>query len=173
MTDERASERDADGIIAMAIHSFHPVGQEPPPFKPRDRDQEAKEQLATRTAIEAAQNTYLSASGTLTQFNAILAAIQGAAISAGSGAARTAMSFALLLHVLAAFLLCWAARPIEAQPRVEARFALFHSRALVDDTFRNYRRGWRLTMLALVSSTIAALLFVLAELGLKLPLFAD
>jgi hypothetical protein len=34
-----------------------------------------------------------------------------------------------------------------------------------DDTFRNYRRGWRLTLIALAASSVAAGLFVLHALG--------
>jgi hypothetical protein len=40
------------------------------------------------------------------------------------------------------------------------------SYARTDDTFRNYRRGWRLTLLALAASAVGAGLFVLHAFGI-------
>jgi hypothetical protein len=62
--------------------------------------------------IEAKQATYLSASGSLIQFNAVMAAILVAGFGVTQGVLKIAVSVALLLHVAAAFLLCWAARPL-------------------------------------------------------------
>lgn len=119
---------------------------------------------------DTAQSAYLAASGTLTQFNAILAAIQAAAFSATTGGLRVAVAGALALHVLGAFLLCWAARPVEPSRAGDAMMALMQARVHVDDTFKNYRRGWRMTMLALCVSAVALLLYVLGELGFPIPL---
>ena len=80
------------------------------------------------------------------------------------------MAVALVLHVLAAFLLCWAARPIDQPPATEAKFAIYHIRKDAQDTFKNYRRGWRLTIFALVASSAAVLVFLLQEFGIELPL---
>lgn len=47
--------------------------------------------------------------------------------------------------------------------------ALMESHTLTDDTFRNYRRGWRMTLVALAVSTVVAVLFVLHTSGVVLP----
>lgn len=120
-------------------------------------------------SYEASQHAYLSASGTLTQFNAIVSAIHAAAVTYNSGVLRLAIVSALLLHVVAAFVLCWAARPVSRVPYAGAKMVLAQSRALAEDTFKNYRRGWRMTMVALCVSSAALLLYVLGEFGVKLP----
>src|SRR5262245_24977720 len=117
-------------------------------------------------AIASQQGLYLAASGTLTQFNSILAAIHGALLSAlESGALKTAVVVALAMHVLSPFILCRAARPIEHRQSCSLRASL-KSR---DDTFRNYRRGWRMTLLALTVSSLAAALYVLHTFGVAPP----
>ena len=98
------------------------------------------------------QGMYLAASGTLTQFNAILAALLTAALSLDVSPPVTAViGLALAGHAVAGFLLCWAARPIanpDGTPRLTAEQLLL--RSLI-----NYRRGWRATMSALALSVLA------------------
>ena len=66
----------------------------------------------THEQIDRQQGLYLTASGTLTQFNAIMAAVQTMTFSmVQSETSRLLIGMALFLHVWAAFLLCWAARP--------------------------------------------------------------
>lgn len=114
-----------------------------------------------RGAVEMRQAMHLTASGTLTQFNAIVAAVLGAAmLPAGLDAIKIVVASALLLHVLAAFMLCWAARPT-AEPSGIGGFAPLEAYHRASDTFANYRRGWFMTLLALAVSSIAACLFVL------------
>jgi membrane-associated PAP2 superfamily phosphatase len=48
--------------------------------------------------------------------------------------------------------------------------AFFAQVALVDRTFRTYRRGWRLTMLALAITVVAGVLLGLKILGISPPL---
>jgi len=121
--------------------------------------------------LDGRQGIYLAASGTLTQFNAILAAVQGAALTAvEAGALKAAIVAALVSHILAAFFLCWAARPVDGAPRQTAAMALMESHTLTDDTFRNYRHGWRMTLVALAISTVVAVLFVLHTSGVSLSL---
>jgi hypothetical protein len=61
------------------------------------------------------QGMYLAASGTLTQFNAIMAALLTAALSLDvSLPVKAVIGLALAGHAAAGFLLCWAARPIAA-----------------------------------------------------------
>jgi hypothetical protein len=60
--------------------------------------------------LEARQGSLLAASGTLTQFNAIMAAILGAVISSATyDLLKITAAVALVAHVLAAFMLCWSA----------------------------------------------------------------
>jgi hypothetical protein len=121
--------------------------------------------------ISAQQGMYLTASGSLIQFNAIMAAIHGSALAiADHTLTKGAFSSALLLHVLAAFVLCWAARPITDAPSTVRGAARAYADNLrhADDTFRNYRRGWRMTLLALIASAAAASLFVLRAFGVSL-----
>jgi hypothetical protein len=67
--------------------------------------------------VSTQQGMYLTASGSLIQFNAIMAAIHGSALAiADHTLTKGAFTCALLLHVLAAFVLCWAARPITQAP---------------------------------------------------------
>jgi hypothetical protein len=97
------------------------------------------------------QGMYLAASGTLTQFNAILAALLTAALSLKvSLIVKIVIGVALALHAVAGFLLCWAARPIanaDGTPAMPAEILLARS-------LQNYRRGWRATMLALAVSVL-------------------
>src|SRR5215470_4664372 len=123
------------------------------------------------TEIAARQGSYLAASGTLTQFNGILAvAVAGALATLELGSLRFAVSAALFLHLFASVVLCWAARPIKPKHEPTPTMAFFAKVALADRTFRTYRRGWRLTMLALVVTTIASVLLVLKMLGISPPL---
>ena len=121
--------------------------------------------------MEARQGTYLAASGTLTQFNCILAAaLAGALATLNLGSLRLAIIAALVLHVRAAAFLFWAARPIAPKREPTPTMAFIRQVALVDHTFRNYQRGWRLTMLALIATAIAGVLLGLHILGISLPL---
>jgi hypothetical protein len=127
------------------------------------RKQQPREAVAP---ADGQQSVYLTASGSLIQFNAIVAAIQGVLLSFNVDAAlRAAAAGALSSHVLAAFVLCWAARPIMEPPSTVRglRFADDHKHAA--DTFRNYRRGWRMTLMALAASSLAAAIFVLNSFG--------
>lgn len=106
----------------------------------------------------ARHGMYLTAAGTLTQFNAIMAAIHTAAFaSVASGALKVALGAALALHALAAFVLCWAARPVSS-----AKVSPFK---LADDTFGNYRRGWRMTVAAILLSAAALGVFISDNAG--------
>lgn len=99
---------------------------------------------------------YLAASGTLIQFNAIIAALLTAALSLATPlAVKAVIGAALAAHAVAGFLLCWAARPVanaDGTPREKAD-------RLLAQSLIGYRRGWRATMLALILSglTLAAL----------------
>jgi hypothetical protein len=108
------------------------------------------------------QGMYLAASGTLTQFNAIMAALLTAALSLDvSPAVKAVIGLALAGHAAAGFLLCWAARPIasaDGAPRLTADRLLL--RSLI-----NYRRGWRATMLALTLSALALAVLAWQQLG--------
>jgi hypothetical protein len=127
---------------------------------------EAPADREVAAATDAQQSAYIAASGGLIQFNAIVAAIQGSLLTVSANAAlKAAAAGALFLHVLAAFALCWAARPIVEAPSTVRGMAFADSHRHVMDTFRNYRRGWRMTLLALLTSSCAAMLFVLHALG--------
>ena len=105
---------------------------------------------------------YLTASGTLTQFNAIMAAIDSAALAtAVSRTLSGVLIAALTLHVLAAFILCWAARPVEPAPEMMTAALIADRYTQAAHTFRNYRRGWRFTLIALATTAVAAGVFVL------------
>jgi hypothetical protein len=121
------------------------------------------------SAAEARQGLYAAGSGTLTQFNAIMAAIHGSVLASGAqGLLKASSATALLLHVLAAFILCWAARPID-RPRYTEGADVVDTYRNTADTFRNYRRGWRVTLVALIVSSVAAGLFVLNAFGITAP----
>jgi hypothetical protein len=117
----------------------------------------------------ASQGLYFTASGTLTQFNAVAVAILAAAIAATGGPAKIVAVGALALHVLAAFLLCWAARPIDYQPTSLDAWVRFEQ-SNSEDSFRSYRRGWRMTLLALFASTVALTTFVFQSFDRPLSL---
>jgi hypothetical protein len=135
------------GLAALAKLSAPSLA---PGFRP---DLASPRQLTSDA--NARHGMYLTAAGTLTQFNAVMAAIHSAAFaSIASGTLRTALGAALAFHALAAFVLCWAARPIAS-----AKVSAFK---LADDTFRNYRRGWRVTVVAMLL-TAAALGVFLSE----------
>ena len=118
---------------------------------------------------EKRQSDYLAASGTLTQFNAIMAAIHAAALSTPGGPLVYLSASALFLHVSAAFILCWAARPIEPDRNELFRTAVIDHYNWTDDTFRYYRRGWQLTLIALIVSALAATLIGYKALNDSLP----
>lgn len=102
------------------------------------------------------QANYLAASGTLMQFNALVATLLTAALAmTTSGALRIAIVVALIVHTAAALLLCWAVRPIRPG-QVTA------SESLAADTFHNYRRGWRATMFA-ICLTAGVLVLITAD----------
>jgi hypothetical protein len=116
----------------------------------------------------AQQSIYLAASSSLIQFNAFVATIQGVLLNFNVDLiSKTAAATALTLHVLAAFILCWAARPIWEPPSTVRGRSFVNEHVHVADTFRNYRRGWRMTLLALTASSIAASLFVLNAFGVS------
>lgn len=131
-------------------------------------------------AIEARQGHYLAAGGTLIQFNAVMAAILLSAFTSSENLLKALIAGALLLHVLAAFLLCWSARPVDETVDLRQRAKLNLEEAVASaqqaanlnarratDTFRNYRRGWRATLLAITMSTGAVMLFLLQSFDAK------
>ena len=63
-------------------------------------------------------------------------------------------------YIAAAFLLCWAARPVHADRARSASMALMATIEMADDTFKNYRRGWRMTMMAMVASSVSVALYI-------------
>jgi len=134
-------------------------------------DRGERDQRHRLTEIAARQGSYLTASGTLTQFNGILAVAVAAALATLElGSLKFAFTAALVLHVLASAVLCWTARPIDRKREPTPTMAFFAQVALLDHTFRNYRRGWRITMLALALTTIAGVLLGLQILGISPPL---
>jgi hypothetical protein len=134
-------------------------------------DRGERDQRHRLKEMEARQGGYLAASGTLTQFNGILAAaLAGALATLELGALKLAFGAALFLHVLASVVLCWAARPTIPKREPTPTMAFFAQVALMDHTFRTYRRGWRITMFALVVTATAGLLLGLKILGISLPL---
>lgn len=119
--------------------------------------------------LDARQGVYLSASGTLVQFNAIMAGMLGAAMSLSFPIPlRIILAAPLLMHTMAALLLCWSARPVTRSINTTAAKFLSSQQNDVDDTFRNYRRGWRMTMVAVFLSVFAASSYVLNVLGVDL-----
>jgi hypothetical protein len=111
---------------------------------------------------DAQQSVYLSASGSLLQFNAIAAAIQGLLLSFNVDAPlRSAAAAAVSLHVLAAFISCWAARPIVEHSSTVRGVSIADDHRHAAKAFRNYRRGWRMTLLALTASSLSTAMFVL------------
>ena len=111
----------------------------------------------------ALQAMYLTAGGTLTQFNAIVVAILAGGVSTAENATlRTLSAVAMMLHVLAALILCWSGRPVVPQA---VRYRFGGRQQYVEDTFRNFRRGWRTTLLALVASALVAIYFVAQATG--------
>jgi hypothetical protein len=129
-------------------------------------DRSERDQRHRLKELEVRQGGYLAASGTLTQFNGILAAaLAGALATLELGSLKLVFSVAVFLHVLASAVLCWAARPITSKHEPTPTMAFFAQVAVVDRTFRTYRRGWRLTMLALVITAIAGTLLGLKFLG--------
>jgi hypothetical protein len=128
-----------------------------------DRPKRRPREAAT---ADVQQSAYLTASGSLIQLNAIVAAIQGLLLSFNVDAAlRSAAAGALSLHVLAAFVLCWAARPTLEPPNTVRDVSFVDGHKHAADTFSNYRRGWRMTLLALTASSLAAAMFVLNSFG--------
>ena len=124
--------------------------------------------MTEKVSTGAQQGVYLSASGALIQFNAIVAAIQGSLLTFSVDLPlKAGAAGALLLHVLAAFFLCWAARPITTRPR--RGLSIVDDYRHANDTFRNYRRGWFMTLLALIGSALSAALFVLHAFGIAGP----
>lgn len=113
----------------------------------------------------AQQGIYLSAIGGLVQFNAIVATVQGSVITLSDVVQlRTLAAVALVLH--AAFVLCWAARPV-VEKRAARREHLANKYRQINDTFLNYRRGWRTTLLALAGSGLTILAFLHHEFGIR------
>lgn len=134
-------------------------------------DSGERNQLHRLADMEARQGTYLAASGTLTQFNGILAAALGGALATLQlGSLKFVFTTALVLHVLAAAVLCWAARPMATKREPTPTMTYIGQVALVVQTFLNYQRGWRMTMLALLVTAIAGALLGLQILGISLPL---
>jgi hypothetical protein len=117
-------------------------------------------------AFESRQGSYLAASGTLTQFNGIVAAALATALATLElGSLRFVIVAAVVMHVLAALVLCWAARPVSAKREATPAMQFMGQAALVDYTFRNYRLGWRMTMAAPAVTSVAGVLFLVPYLG--------
>jgi hypothetical protein len=134
-------------------------------------DRSERDQRHRLKELEARQGSYLAASGTLTQFNGILAvALAGALATLELGVLKFAFSAAVFLHVLASAVLCWAARPMIPKREPTPTMSFFAQVALMDHTFRTYRRGWRITMFALLVTAIAGILLGLKILEISLPL---
>jgi hypothetical protein len=144
----------------------------------------AKEDRTTKDAYNAASRNYVSnlqadydgflaASGTLTQFNAIMVAIQGSILPTAAGVLKITIASALLLHLMAAFLLCWASRPVAEKRNNSSSLEAVAYYRRAEDTFRNYRRGWRTTLLALTASSAVAIMFVLHAYGIEARALAD
>ena len=130
-------------------------------------DRNERDQRQRLKEIEARHGGYLAASGTLTQFNGILAAALAAALATLElGSLKFAFGAAVFLHLLASAILCWSARPITPKHEPTPTMAFFAQVAVVDRTFRTYRRGWRLTMLALAVTAVAGVLLGVKILGI-------
>ena len=149
-----------------------------PPSPPRlgepslDKRQGEDFQQASRryvSDLNSEHATYLAASGTLVQFNAIVVGIHGVLLtSVEAGPLKITIALALLTHVVAAFLLCWAARP-GGRKSVSGRNPDIVDRYLgINDTYRHYRRGWWIMLFALTISSLAAVMFVLRAFGVSI-----
>ncbi len=102
---------------------------------------------------------YLAASGTLMQFNAIMAALLGGALAlVDDRSVKLAIVSALALHVLASFVLCWAVRPIQNHTSVDALYNT--GKRMANDTFSNYVFGWRLTITGMLVSAVALAVYL-------------
>jgi hypothetical protein len=125
------------------------------------------------SSLNARQGTFFAAIGHLAQFNAIVAAILGAALTIiDVRMLKFSISAALLLHVVAAFILLWAARPLtpgEPMRQLPSAFVVLEHFRNVDHTFRNYRLGWRMTVVAFAAASVAAVVFVLHNVGVTVP----
>jgi hypothetical protein len=158
-TDDRkaTSELAPPPALSASVHPAPSIG----PFVPPDGVPGAMTPVS-EGRYHGEQGMYLAASGTLTQFNAIMAALLTAALSLDvSLPVKAVIGLALAGHAAAGFLLCWAARPIansDGTPRLTADRLLL--RSLI-----NYRRGWRATMLALTLSALALVVLAWQQLG--------
>jgi hypothetical protein len=160
------NKRRAGNMSLFSLTGFRAPEIEPS-LGPR-ADSEVEDGELVGGSPHQVQSIYLAASGALIQFNAIVAAIQGTLITINAEPTlRAASATALGLHVVAAFMLCWAARPITERPNTVRglTYPPDHFRH-VDDTFRNYRRGWRATICALLASSLAAGVFVASVFGI-------
>ena len=120
--------------------------------------------------LDTRQGIYLTASGTLTQFNAILAGMLATALASSveaQVALKAALAAAIMLHIAATLFLFWASRPVVSERTPSMLAVLLDDTKLVDHTFRNYQRGWHATLVALFGSCVAAVLFVLHALGMN------
>ncbi len=114
---------------------------------------------------EPEQANYLAAAGTLMQFNALVATLLAAALAmTASATLRIAIVLALIVHTVAALLLCWAVRPIGGGDAAARRRS---SEGLAADTFHNYRRGWRATMFAICLTTGVLCLITADVVGIR------
>ncbi len=161
--DHKASSEPAPlraPALSASVHPAPSIG----PFVPPDGVPGAMTPVS-EGRYHGEQGMYLAASGTLTQFNAIMAALLTAALSLDvSPPVKAVIGLALAGHAAAGFLLCWAARPIasaDCAPRLTADRLLL--RSLI-----NYRRGWRATMLALTLSALALAVLAWQRLGPEL-----
>jgi hypothetical protein len=159
-SDDKADPSSTPALSAHKL-SAPSIGPALGPYGPAALGPYAPSTLS-ESHYHGAQGMYLAASGTLTQFNAIMAALLTAALSVGnSPAAKIVIGLALVSHAVAGFLLCWAARPIanaDGSPRMSAESLLLRSLLC-------YRRGWRATMLALAMSGAALVVLVSERLG--------
>lgn len=120
-----------------------------------------REETTTSERDNLAGNAvHASAAGTLTQFNAIVAGLSGAfASQVGSPTGRGLLATSVALHTIAAFVLCFALRPVSIRPGSQDK--------LLGDTVFFYRLGWRATLLALAVTLSASLWIGTDVLGLR------
>ena len=118
----------------------------------------AHETTERHAEIFAQHGMYVAGSGNLLQFNSIMSAILAATVSTVElQPVRAVATIAMLLHVTAAIVFCWATRPIYPKTALDRMYQT-HER-LANDTFKVYRKGWRLTMVGAAVSAIALLSF--------------
>ncbi len=187
--------RDADtrsaGDVMFAL-ADRPVGLGFVDTKTGGHDRQAVQR------IDTFQSLYLTASGTLTQFNAIMVAAQTTVFTASVDVPlKAVIGASLFLHIAAALLLCWAARPVGASTQsfpdvpaglmaridkgdrtamqevvswIDAQERAFSYQQAMDlaiHTAKLYRRGWRTSMCAITLSAVSFVAFLLQAAGIE------